>query len=366
MSPPAPLAATAAAAALLLGLTLTACHKPPPAENITPPAPAKPIDVTSAKVESRDMPRYLRVTGQLQAAWDAMVASDAAGKVESTPVERGAVVKAGDVLVKLDERVSQINLREAESSVALAKAQADLSGSEYERNQPLAAAKAIAQADLNRLRTDTAAKDAQLAAAEARRDMAQKSLKDAVILSPFAGTVAERLVSPGEYVQPGKAVARVVDTHTLRLLLNVPEAAVGRVKAGQTVEFTVSAYPKVTFQGKINFIGAAVREASRDLLVEAEVDNQDGRLKPGLFAEARLTTGEEKTLAVPAAALRIDGTKRRLYVIKNNQLEERLVDIGENEKDWVEIRQGGVSEGEAVVLKPGPDAADGVPVVAKP
>lgn len=362
MKPPAPLAA--AAIAFMLGIT--ACHKPPPAaETVAPPAPAKPIDVTAAKVESRSMPRYLRVTGQIQAEWDAMVAADASGKVESTPVERGAVVKAGDVLVKLDERVAQINLREAESSVALAKAQAELSGSEYERNQPLAAARAIAQADLNRLRTDTTAKDAQLAAAEARRDMAQKSLKDAVIVAPFAGTVAERLVSPGEYVQPGKAVARVVDTFTLRLILNLPEVAVGRVKPGQTVEFNVAAYPKVTFQGKINFIGAAVRESSRDLLVEAAVDNQDGRLKPGLFAEARLSTGDEKALAVPATALRVDGTKRRLFIIKNNQLEERLVDIGESKDDWVEIRQG-VSEGESVVLKPGPDAADGVPAVSKP
>ena len=140
---------------------------------------------------------------------------------------------------------------------------------------------------------------------------------------------------------------------------------VSHLKPGQNVEFNVSAYPKVNFQGKINFIGAAVREASRDLLVEAAVDNQDGRLKPGLFAEARLSTGDEKALAVPAKALRIDGTKRRLYIIHNNQLEERLVDIGESQDDWVEIRQG-VSEGESVVLNPGPGAADGVPVVSKP
>ena len=353
-----------AAAAFLLGIT--ACHKPPPAaEPVTVAAPAKPIEVTAVKAESRKMPRYLRVTGQLQAAWDAMVASDAAGKVESTPVERGAVVKAGDVLVKLDERVSQINLREADASVALAKAQAELSGSEFQRNQPLAASKAIAQSDFNRLRTDTAAKDAQLAAAEARRDMAQKALKDAVILSPFAGTVAERLVSPGEYVQPGKPVARVVDTFTLRLILNLPEAAVGRVKPGQTVEFNVAAYPKVNFQGRINFIGAALREASRDLLVEAEVDNKDGRLKPGLFVEARLATGDEKTLAVPVAAVKVEGTKRRLYIIHDNQLEERLVEIGETHDDWIEIRQG-ISDGEAVVLNPGRDAADGVPVTSKP
>lgn len=353
-------------AAIVAMFSITACHKPPPAsESVSALPPAKPIEVKAAKAELRLMPRFLRVTGQLQAEWDAMVASDAAGKVESTPVERGAVVKAGDVLVKLDERVAQMTLREAEASVVLAKAQSELSGSELQRNQPLAESKAIAQADFNRLRTDTAAKEAQLAAAQARRDMAEKALKDAVIPTPFAGTVAERLVSPGEYVRPGQAVARVVDTATLRLVVNVPEAAVGKVKPGQLVEFSVSAYPKVSFQGKINFIGAAVREASRDLLVEAAVDNQDGRLKPGLFAEARLITGDEKAVAVPAAALRIEGTRRKLFIIRKDQLEERLVEIGETREDWIEIRQGLV-DGESVVLNPNESAADGAPVVLKP
>jgi hypothetical protein len=109
-------------AAIVAMLSITACHKPPPAAESAPSLPpAKPIEVKAAKAELRLMPRFLRVTGQLQAEWDAMVASDAAGKVESTPVERGAVVKAGDVLVKLDERVAQMTLREAEASVVLAK-----------------------------------------------------------------------------------------------------------------------------------------------------------------------------------------------------------------------------------------------------
>jgi RND family efflux transporter MFP subunit len=156
----------------------------------------------------------------------------------------------------------------------------------------------------------------------------------------------------------------VVDTATLRLVVNVPEAAVGKVKPGQLVEFSVAAYPKVSFQGKINFIGAAVREASRDLLVEAAVDNQDGRLKPGLFAEARLITSDEKAIAVPAAALRIEGTRRKLFIIRKDQLEERLVEIGETREDWIEIRQG-LADGESVVLNPDASAADGAPVVLK-
>lgn len=353
---------------LLTGLP--SCHKPSPtvssAEAAAPSAPpAKPITIKTARSEKRAMPRYLRVTGQLQAAWDALVAADAAGKVETTPVERGTQVRQGDALVRLDERLARMSLREAEATVALAKAQAELSASELQRNQPLAESKAIAPADFKRLSTDNAAKESQLAAAEARRDMAQKALQDAIIPAPFEGIVAERLVSPGEYVRPGQPVARVVQTTTLRLVVNVSESAVGRIQEGQRIEFSVAAYPGVTFQGKVNHLGSTLRESSRDLLVEAAVENADGRLKPGLFAEARLVTGDEQALAVPQEALRIEGTRRKLYVPRENRLEERLVEVGESRDGWVEIRQG-LAEGESVMLKPGAEAADGVAVNLQP
>ncbi len=311
------------------------------------------------------MPRYLRVTGQLQAVWDAMVAADAAGKVQETPVERGSVVKAGDVLVRLDARTSDLSLKEAEASVALARAQAELSASELKRNEPLAQTKAIAAADFKRLKTDTAAKEAQLASAEARRDMAQKTVKDATILAPFAGTVAERMVSPGEYVQPSSAVIRLVDTSTLRLVVNVSENAVGKVQVGQMVNFNVAAYPGETFEGKVNHIGAAVRESTRDLVVEALVDNAKGRLKPGLFAEARLVLAQEPAVTVPSEALRVDGPRRKLFVVEKEELHERLVEIGEAHAGRVEIRRG-VNAEEVVMLKPEASAVDGAHVKATP
>lgn len=355
------------ALALLAVGALAACHKaPPPA---APPPEAKkaaPIrGATTVRAETRKMPRYLRVTGELQAAWDAMVASDVAGKVEMTPVERGSTVKAGDVLVKLDARTAELSLREAEASVALARAQAELSASELKRNEPLAQTRAIASADFSKLKTDSAAKEAQLASAEARRDLAKKSLQDTTILAPFAGTVAERMVAPGEYVRPDTPVARVVDTSTLRLVVNVSESAVGQVRAGQKVEFNVAAYPGESFTGSVKHIGATLRQSTRDLVVEAQVDNAAGRLKPGLFAEARLVLGDADAISVPEKALRVDGARRKLFVVAEAELQERLVEVGESRDGLVEIRRG-VAAGESVLLSPPADAADGTPVVAGP
>jgi membrane fusion protein, multidrug efflux system len=319
-----------------------------------------PISVRTTNATERSMPRYLRVTGQLQGIQDAQVAADTAGKVIEAPVERGSLVKQGDILVKVDGRTAELSLNEAEASVALAQAKLALAKNEAERNAPLVKTKAIAEADFRKLEADQAAREADLAAAVARRDLARKTLSDSVIRAPFAGLVVERFVQPGEYVKADTRIARVVEVARLRLLLNVPETAVGSVREGQPVEFTTAAYPAETFTGVIKFLGGAVREAARDLIVEAEVQNADGRLKPGFFAEARVRLSETSVVTIPGETLRAEGSRRSVFLVENDVLAERLVEVGETLDGWVEVRRG-VKAGEAVVLAPGREMADGVP-----
>ena len=311
------------------------------------------------------MPRFLRVTGQLKGSQEAMVAADAAGKVIAAPVERGSVVKAGDVLIKLDERTAILLLKEAEASVASAQIKLNLSSDELKRNEPLAASKAISDTEFQRLKNDKASAEAGLAAAAARRDSAKKSVDDATIRAPFAGTVAERLTDLGEYVRADSQVVHLVAIDKLHLLLNVPETSVGMIKEGQAVTFTVPAFAGSSFTGTVKFIGASVREAARDLIVEAEVPNADGRLKPGMFAEGRLSLGEASVVIVPATAIRQEGSAKKVLVVRDEQIEERLVEIGETKGDLIEIRRG-VQKGESVIITPSADAIDGAKVAQAP
>jgi len=346
---------------IALTLLLACCGKKPdvapsPAEKLT-----APVQGRMAVITEREVPRFLRVTGQLIGQNDAVIAADAVGKVLDAPVERGSVVKAGDVLVKLDERQARLELAEAEASLDLAKARLVLAKNEQERNAPLAQKRAIAEADFQKLVTDSTAREAEVASASARRDMTQKTLTDSVIRAPFAGVVAERMVEPGEYVRADSPVARVVDLATLRLVLHVPETEVGALAVGQTVEFTTAAFPARTFTGTLKFLGAAMREASRDLVVEAAVENTDGSLRPGFFCDARIRLRADKAPVVPSEALRAEGARRKLFVIeKDNTLSERLVEVGDTREGFTEIRRGAAA-GEAVLLQPGPDATDGAP-----
>jgi RND family efflux transporter MFP subunit len=348
----------------LLSLALLAAcspHTPPQAPPSAVVAEPAPIHVTTRAAEEKSMPRYLRITGQLKGSQEAMVAADAAGKVIEAPVERGSIVKAGDVLIKLDERSAELALKEAEASMATAQLRLDLSSDELKRNAPLAASKAISDTDFQRLKNERLSADANLAAAVARRDSAKKTVNDATIRAPFAGTVAERLTDLGEYVRVDSQVVHLVAIEQLHLWLNVPETSVGAITAGQSVTFSVPAYPGEIFTATVKFIGSSVRETARDLIVEAEVPNREARLKPGMFAEGRLALGEATVITVPVKSLRVEGSTRKVLIVQGEHLEERLVEIGETKGDAVEIRRG-VQKGDAVVITPSAEAVDGIKV----
>ncbi|MEZ5387468.1 MAG: efflux RND transporter periplasmic adaptor subunit [Prosthecobacter sp.] len=326
-------------------------------------APVKEVSVIrgrTAKAEMRVFPRFLRVTGQLAAKSDSIVAADTAGKVVAVEVERGSVVAKGDVLARLDERQPKLLLAEAAAAVQLATSRLTLAQHEQARNQPLAEKKAIADSVYQQLLTEVVAREADVAASTARRDQAQKMLDDCTIRTPFAGVVAEKAVDPGEFVGPGVPVARVVESGTLRLVLNVPETEVASLAEGQKVEFTTAAFAERHFEGTLKYMGAAMREISRDLVVEALVDNAEGTLRPGFFCDARILLSEEKALGVPEKALRLDGSRRKVFVVESGgMLGERLVDVGESRGGFTEVRRG-VQPGEVLLLEPGPEAADGL------
>lgn len=336
-------------------------HAPVVAPAIAPAPEPAPVQVTTRPAEEKPMPRFLRVTGQLKGAREAQVAADAAGKVVDAPVERGSVVKTGDVLIKLDDRAAVLALKEAEASVATAQLKLDWSNDELKRNQPLATSKAISDTDFQRLKNDRASAEAGVAAAVARRDSARKQVEDTTIRAPFAGTVSERLTDLGEYVRADSQIVHLVAIDRLHLWLNVPETAVGSIQAGQVVGFTVPAFPKDVFTGKVKFMGASIRESARDLIVEAEVDNADGKLKPGMFAEGRLALGDAPAVTIPANALVSEGSTRKVLVVKEKRIEERLVEVGETQGDVVEIKRG-ITKGEEVVITPSADVTDGAKV----
>jgi membrane fusion protein (multidrug efflux system) len=317
------------------------------------------VKVEVATVAVRPVPTYITLTGSLAANRRSQVASDGTGKVTETFVERGSAVAAGAPLVKLDARSANLSAAEARAMVAAAKVQAERAKRDCARADDLQKQGAINGAEHDRMTAECQATAAQAQAALAREDLAAKAVGDTIVRAPFAGVVDEKSVTIGEYVRAGTPVATVVEIDPVRLELNVPESFVGQVAEGQELLFDVPAFPSAEpRRGVVKYLGGAMRRPSRDLVVEALVDNKDGKLRPGMFAVAHLKIGELPLPVVPRTAVRTDSELARVYVVREGRLEERLVQLGRSQGGDVAVLAG-VKPGERIVAKLSDEVRDG-------
>jgi RND family efflux transporter MFP subunit len=203
--------------------------------------------------------------------------------------------------------------------------------------------------------------------AETQVDQARKAVADAVVYAPISGYVSERTADLGEYLSPSAPntkIATVVRTSTLRLRIDVPEAQIGKVAVGQGISMQTSAYPDRNFAGTVVRMLPNVNTTARTLVVEAEVANGDGLLKPGQFATVRITQSKpENAVMIPASAIKTDGDLNKVYVVKDGAVRERLVQTGLLENDLIQIKQG-LAEGEVVATTNLNELFDGVLVRA--
>jgi membrane fusion protein (multidrug efflux system) len=277
-------------------------------------------------------------------------------------VERGQAVKSGQVIATLDARSATLSASAAQAQSHLAQEQLDQARRECERVKHLLDTAAISQAEYDRQTSQCNAQQWSAAAAEAQQQSATKLLGDTRIRAPFDGIIGERMVNVGQYVEPSTRVASIYEADPLRLQLTIPEADLASIHEGVAVTFCVAAFGDEKFSGTIRYISPNVRESSRDLVAEAVVSNQEGRLRPGMFAVAKLELGEKPSAVVTAGALARDDTEARLFVVgSDHRVQERLVRLGESKGDMVAVRSG-VQTGENVVLAPGPEVRDGARV----
>jgi membrane fusion protein (multidrug efflux system) len=194
--------------------------------------------------------------------------------------------------------------------------------------------------------------------------LARKAVDDTAVRAPLTGLVAERLVSVGDYVTKGTRVATVVRIDPLRVTLTVPEQHVSLVQVGQQVRLTVDAYPGEEFAATVRFVSPSLRSDQRALTVEAIAANADARLKPGFFATALVRQPDAApALLVPASAVETIAGTSRVYTVKDNKIEERIVTLGETVDQKVEVTSG-LSTGDVVATEPKGRLADGQQVRA--
>jgi membrane fusion protein (multidrug efflux system) len=307
------------------------------------------------------MPRSLPLYGALEADRRAEVAANVSGRIAKTFAERGAEVRAGEALVQVDMLGANLSVQEAQANLDSAEAQDELAAQQCRRNKQLFDKGAISTDEWDRISSQCKAMAQSKTAARARLGLATKIISDSRVPAPFAGTVSERYVNVGEYVQPATAVVSLVALDPLRLHLTVAESDIGQVAVGQVVHFGVMAFPGELFEGTVKYIDPAVRSTTRDLRVDAVVPNANRRLSPGMSATVSLQLPEAESLAVPESAVVDRGAGARVFVVRDGRLEERPVQLGPKKDGAVGVLDG-LKVGERVVAAVNDTIKDGIAV----
>lgn len=335
-------------------LALSACGKRD-AVLIKQPEPRPKL--STAAVATRPVPREITLTGVLAANERTELAANAAGRVEKVFVELGQRVEQNAPIAQLDKRTAALAAREASANVQTLVEQLNASKKDCERYQKLSEKGAITQQEYDRAIGQCQTQGSSELAARVRIAQAAQTLKDATIRAPFAGKIAERFIHVGDYVMPSSRVVTLLADDPLRLRLTVPESELGQIKPELPVRFETAGLPGRSFQATVKYIGGEVREQTRDMVIEAIVDNHDGVLMPGMFVSAHLATGVSELPVIQKQAL-IEGNTPSVFVLDGERVRQRMVQLGPPEGELVSVLDG-VHAGDKVVLLPPKELSDG-------
>ena len=327
-------------------------------------APKPPITVAAALAEQRQWQQRLPAVGSPKALQGVELSLEVEGIVKALYFDSGQTVKAGQLLLRLNDDQETALLGTAVADLGLAKV-------DFGRGRQLVGDSAISRGEYDRL-------NAQYQRNQAVVEQLKASKNKKSISAPFSGTLGIRQVDVGDYLAPGTVIATLQDTSGLYVDFNVPEQALPQLSLGQQVLVQVAAYPDQTFPARLSAINPKVDETTRNLLVRATLANPDGKLLPGMFASLQvLLPDPQLQVVVPESAITYTLYGNSVYVAtaKKDQhgkpqhdeqgqpqwvAEQRTVQTGER-RDGVVVVSKGLQAGEQVVtagqLKLTPGAA---------
>ncbi|HVR99881.1 MAG TPA: efflux RND transporter periplasmic adaptor subunit [Thermoanaerobaculia bacterium] len=325
------------------------------------PEMLRDLKLTTFPAELRPGGEGITSPGELKVDEEAYaeVGTPIAARVVRLVAQPGQSVRRGQPLAELQSA----ELGQARAALTGARARADLARKTVERKRGLAAERIVSRGELQRSEAEAAEAEAEVRAAEASLAAlgvavsgGSGDLSRFVLPSPIAGTVLERRAVQGQSADPAQALFRVADLSRLWLVVQAAERDAVRIRPGMPAEITLAALPGQRLQGEVGWTGREVDPHSRTVPVRIVLPNPDGRLKPGMFATARLSTGAaggdaEQVVAVPSTALqRLDDRWVVFLQRAPGRFEVRPVERGRDLGGEVAVLSG-LRAGEPVIVE---------------
>ncbi|MEN8183181.1 MAG: efflux RND transporter periplasmic adaptor subunit [Myxococcota bacterium] len=320
-----------------------------------------PVRVEPVRVQT--LQERIEATGELRAPEHARIAAEVPGRVTEIRVVEGAAVDAGTVLLEIDRERWELELASVNAQLAEAGAGLAEQEREIQRIRTLHERKVASESRLDQAETAYQLARSRVDAARAAVGVARRALEDSKVTAPFAGFVARRLVSRGEFVNAGTPLYELVALDPIEVEFHLPQSDSSRAALGQPVRLTVDPHPGEIFEAEVTFVSPTIDPRTRTLRVKAQLANPDGRLRPGLFARADLGVAQRTGIRlVPEEAIlqRADGSVA-FRLVEEDRVERVRVETGVHRDGWVEIKSG-LDASDQVVVRGHSNLADGVRV----
>jgi RND family efflux transporter MFP subunit len=284
--------------------------------------------------------------GSIESADRGVLGARIDGRIGRLAVKVGEPVKAGQLLLTIEQNTVNDRLTEAQGSREAAAARLDLAEKTYERYAQLARAEAVTPQELDRVTAEREQARQDFQAASAGVAQARTGAAYNQVTAPYAGIIAEQLVESGSTVMPGTPLLVIERSGIPQARIAVPEALVGQIAPGESMQLEIPALQR-TISGRVSEIQPVSDPATRSFSVKLSLP-ADAALTPGLFVRAHRPTAIASALLVPSSALLHRGQLTGVYVVEAQILHFRLVKIGQQLGDKVEILSG-LSAGETIV-----------------
>ena len=311
--------------------------------------PPMPVEVAAARTDT--VVDAILATGQIEAMQSIELRPEIEGRLAGILVREGALVARGTPLFKVDDA-------ELKAQVARAEADRDLARQSLARTRDLLAQKASSTSELERAEATARSDQAEL-------DLLQVRLARTLVRAPFAGVAGQRFVSLGDYVTTSTRLVTLQTISPQHATFQVPERYADQLRNGQQVTFQVAALPGREFTGRVDFVDPVVQLPGRTITVKAVVPNPDRQLQAGMFIDVRLATAvRPNAVVIPEDAVMALQGSTFVWVVSAGKANRRQVDLGVRTPGFVEARSG-VQPRDQVVVGGQERLGEGAPVAPK-
>ena len=311
---------------------------------------ATPVPVETVAPVRSDIHATYAASASISSDADAPVSARVAGEVVELLVEEGDRVEAGQILARLDGKRLQLEMLAAKANLERAK-------KEYTRNTDLHARGLVSSAMYEGLKYD-------LASLKATYDLKRLNYDYSNIRATISGVVSSRDIKAGQNLAVGQVAFRITETKELIAYLQIPQSELAKFSAGHSATLNVASMPDADFAATIVRISPTIDSRNGTFRATASIDNADGNLAPGMFG--RFTIAYEKhvnALVIPANALLDEDDETTVYVVQDDEVVRRSVEVGIEENGRVEIL-GGLLDNDQIVVVGHSGLRDGSKVLA--